>query len=95
MASSIAKGLFWSGRRHGIVVASVSCGCCQGGLCQYLYTNHFIDIPSHVFACFYVQTLLQNIDGSADLSSWDISKKMYTKGGIGAFFDGGLTPKML
>lgn len=47
-----------------------------------------------VYPIDVVKTLVQNSDGSENISALAVTKKLYEDNGIGAFFDG-ITPKML
>lgn len=47
-----------------------------------------------VYPVDVVKTLVQNSDGKETYTSFEVTKKLYQEGGVGAFFDG-LTPKML
>ena len=47
-----------------------------------------------VYPADVVKTLVQNSDGSDNVSAIEVTKQLYAERGIGGFFDG-LTPKML
>ena len=47
-----------------------------------------------VYPIDVVKTLVQNSDGSEDVSSIEVAKQLYKENGLGGFFDG-LTPKMI
>ncbi len=47
-----------------------------------------------VYPVDVVKTLVQNSDGSNNISAFEVTKQLFEERGIGGFFDG-LTPKMM